>query len=59
MERHRIGWALSLILTICLATYIVLALALPSEPTYQTGSLTKGNPDNSYLDTGRVYCCGD
>ena len=48
-----------MILTICLATYIVLALALPSEPTYQTGSLTKGNPDNSYLDTCRVYCCGD
>lgn len=26
---------------------------------YKTGSVTKGNPDNSYLDSCRVYCCGD
>lgn len=26
---------------------------------YQVGTLTKGNPDNSYLDSCDIYCCGD
>ena len=30
-----------------------------SKPVYQTGTLTKRNPDNSYLDTTKVYGCGD
>jgi|32_taG_2_1085360.scaffolds.fasta_scaffold05299_7 hypothetical protein len=30
-----------------------------SKPTSYTGSLTTGNPDNSYLDSCEVYCCGD
>ena len=30
-----------------------------SKPVYQTGTLTKGNPDNSYLDSCDIYCCGD
>ena len=26
---------------------------------YEVGSVTKGNPDNSYLDSCEIYCCGD
>ena len=26
---------------------------------YQVGTLTKGNPDNTYLDSCDIYCCGD
>ena len=29
------------------------------EKDYETGSLNAGNPDNSYLDTTKIYCCGD
>ena len=36
-----------------------LGLTACSKPVYQTGTLTKGNPDNSYLDTTKVYGCGD
>ena len=46
--------------------YLVFALLFATawackeeEPVYQTGTLTKGNPDNSYLDSCEVYCCGD
>jgi hypothetical protein len=46
--------------------YLVFALLIltayvskEKEPVYQTGTLTKGNPDNSYLDSCEVYCCGD
>ena len=27
--------------------------------SYETGFLNTGNPDNSYLDTTKIYCCGD
>ena len=30
-----------------------------SQPDYEVGYLTKGNPDNSYLDSCKTYCCGD
>lgn len=30
-----------------------------SQPDYEVGYLTKGNPDNSYLDSCETYCCGD
>ncbi len=36
-----------------------LGLTACSKPVYQTGTLTKGNPDNSYLDTTKLYGCGD
>ena len=46
--------------------YLVFALLIATawsckqeETAYQTGTLTKGNPDNSYLDSCEVYCCGD
>lgn len=46
--------------------YLVITLLIltawacrEEEPVYQTGTLTKGNPDNSYLDSCEVYCCGD
>jgi hypothetical protein len=30
-----------------------------TQKDYEVGYVTKGNPDNSYLDTCKVYCCGD
>ena len=40
---------------------ILLLLMVGCTPVkdYETGYVTTGNPDNSYLDTCRVYCCGD
>jgi hypothetical protein len=26
---------------------------------YKTGYVTNGNPDNTYLDSCEIYCCGD
>jgi hypothetical protein len=43
--------------------YIILILvtmsSCSSQPDYEVGYLTKGNPDNSYLDSCETYCCGD
>jgi len=43
--------------------YIILTLVLLAsctpEKDYETGYVTTGNPDNSYLDTTKIYCCGD
>ncbi len=49
------------------ALLIATAWACKDEPNnkdnrlkdYQVGTLTKGNPDNSYLDSCDIYCCGD
>jgi len=30
-----------------------------SKVDYEVGYVTKGNPDNSYLDTTKIFCCGD
>lgn len=30
-----------------------------NKKDYETGYVTTGDPDNSYLDSTRVYCCGD
>ena len=41
---------------------IIVLLGLASCSTkkdYETGYVTTGNPDNSYLDTTKIYCCGD
>jgi hypothetical protein len=51
-------WLVYLLIVMCVSVIIVLCLAF-EEPVYQTGTLTKGNPDNSYLDSCEVYCCGD
>lgn len=43
-----------------ISVLIVLVLSsCTTEPVYQVGTLTKGNPDNSYLDSCNTYCCGD
>lgn len=34
-------------------------LSCAAEKDYEVGYVTKGNPDNSYLDTCKTYCCGD
>ena len=46
--------------------YLVFALLIATawsckqeKTAYQVGTLTKGNPDNTYLDSCEVYCCGD
>jgi len=43
--------------------FVLLALTAwsckPSVPDYEVGYVTTGNPDNSYLDTCKIYCCGD
>lgn len=49
------------------ALLIATAWACKDEPkrednrlnAYQVGTLTKGNPDNTYLDSCDIYCCGD
>ena len=41
---------------------VIIAILLAScskKADYETGYVTTGNPDNSYLDTTKVYCCGD
>ena len=41
---------------------LILVLLLSScvaKKDYEVGYVTKGNADNSYLDTCKVYCCGD
>jgi len=41
-------------------TLVLLCLASCStKKDYETGYVTTGNPDNSYLDTTKIYCCGD
>jgi hypothetical protein len=43
--------------------FLLLAIAgllvQKNKKDYETGYVTTGNPDNSYLDSTRVYCCGD
>jgi len=39
---------------------VLLGLAAcTAEKDYETGYVTTGNPDNSYLDTTKIFCCGD
>jgi len=41
---------------------LIVLLGLASCSTkkdYEVGYVTTGNPDNSYLDTTKIYCCGD
>ena len=44
---------------ISLMCLVAMLTSCVSEPVYQTGTLTKGNPDNTYLDSCDIYCCGD
>jgi len=43
--------------------FLLLAIAglivQHNKKNYETGYLINGNPDNSYLDSARVYGCGD
>ena len=43
--------------------FLLLAVAVllvqKNKKDYETGYLKNGNPDNSYLDSTRVYGCGD
>lgn len=43
--------------------FLLLAVAgllvQKNKKDYETGYLKNGNPDNSYLDSTRVYGCGD
>ncbi len=43
--------------------FLLLAVACllvqKNKKDYETGYLINGNPDNSYLDSTRVYGCGD
>ena len=55
----RLGWLVSLVLVVGASFALTLYFAVEEESAYQTGTLTKGNPDNSYLDSCEVYCCGD
>jgi len=34
-------------------------LVQKNKKDYKTGYVATGNPDNSYLDSAKVYCCGD
>ena len=44
----------------CLVFALLIATACKKkEAAYQVGTLTKGNPDNTYLDSCDIYCCGD
>ena len=54
----KLRWIVSLVLVLVMTTVIVLSCAIDT-PSYETGYVTKGNPDNSYLDSCEVYCCGD
>jgi hypothetical protein len=38
---------------------LVWLMVQHNTKTYETGYVTTGNPDNSYLDSTRVYGCGD
>lgn len=58
MVLRKLKWVISLVLVLVVTTMIVLSCAIDT-PTYETGYVTKGNPDNSYLDSCEVYCCGD
>lgn len=55
---RKLKWVLYLIAVLAVSVAVTLCLAI-EEPAYQTGTLTKGNPDNSYLDSCDIYCCGD
>jgi len=46
------------VIRFALVVYAIVALTSCSKG-YETGYVTKGNPDNSYLDTCEIYCCGD
>lgn len=43
--------------------FLLLAIAgllvQNNKKDYETGYVTTGNPDNSYLDSTRAYGCGD
>lgn len=39
--------------------FLLLAVAGLLVQCNKKGYVTSGNPDNSYLDSTRVYCCGD
>ena len=38
---------------------IAVAIVYKNKKDYETGYYNNGNPDNSYLDSARVYGCGD
>jgi hypothetical protein len=38
---------------------LAVAMVYKNKKDYETGYVTTGNPDNSYLDTTKIYCCGD
>lgn len=51
---------ITFVFTIAITIALVIWVAtINTEPAYQIGTLTKGNPDNSYLDSCEAYCCGD
>ena len=54
-----IKWMLFLLGIFLLNAYVTQTVFKKMKPVYQTGTLTKGNPDNSYLDSCDIYCCGD
>ena len=37
----------------------LMMLASCERSNVETGYVTKGNPDNTYLDSCNIYCCGD
>lgn len=47
------------VLRFALIVCALVTLSSCATESYETGYVTKGNPDNSYLDTCKVYCCGD
>lgn len=36
-----------------------LLIGCTANVDYEVGYVTTGNPDNSYLDSCKTYCCGD
>jgi hypothetical protein len=46
------------VLRLALVVYVIFAFTSCTKG-YETGCVTTGNPDNSYLDTTKIYCCGD
>jgi hypothetical protein len=38
---------------------LAVSMVYKNKKDYETGYVTTGNPDNSYLDTCKIYCCGD
>ena len=58
MDRKRIEDWIFILLLAC-ALYALSNMPMPKRDAYQVGTLTKGNPDNTYLDSYDIYCCGD